>query len=70
MIYNFLFRLMLEIFSVQELLSASEIFITATSKEVMPVTKLNNAPVGGGSVGPVTKEAMSKFRSFFESDLW
>jgi branched-subunit amino acid aminotransferase/4-amino-4-deoxychorismate lyase len=57
-------------FSVQELLSASEIFITATSKEVMPVTKLNNVPVGGGSVGPVTKEVMNKFRSFFESDLW
>ncbi len=57
-------------FSVQELLSASEIFITATSKEVMPVTKLNNVPVGGGSVGPMTQEVMSKFRNFFESDLW
>lgn len=57
-------------FSVQELLSASEIFITATSKEVMPVTKLNNVPVGSGLVGPMTKEVMNKFRSFFESDLW
>ncbi len=45
-------------------------FITATAKDIMPVTKLNNVPVGDGSVGPMTKEAMSKFRSFFESDLW
>lgn len=57
-------------FSVQELLGASEVFITATGKEIMPVTKLNNVPVGDGSVGPMTREAMSKFRSFFESDLW
>ncbi|MEK7517518.1 MAG: aminotransferase class IV [Patescibacteria group bacterium] len=57
-------------FSVQELLGASEVFTTATSKEIMPVTKLNNLPVGDGLVGPITKEVMSKFRSFFESDLW
>lgn len=57
-------------FSVQELLGASEVFITATGKDIMPVTKLNNVPVGGGSVGPMTKEAMSKFRNFLESDLW
>lgn len=57
-------------FSVQELLSASEVFTTATSKEIMPVTRLKNVSVGDGSVGPITKEVMSKFRSFFESDLW
>ncbi len=57
-------------FSVKELLESPEVFITATSKEVMPVTKLNNQLVGDGLVGPVTKEVMSKFRAFFESDLW
>jgi len=57
-------------FSVQELLGASEVFTTATGKMIMPVTKLNNVPVGDGSVGPITKEIMSKFLSFFESDLW
>lgn len=57
-------------FTVKELLESPELFITATSKEVMPVTKLNNQLVGDGSVGPVTKEVMSKFRAFFESDLW
>jgi branched-chain amino acid aminotransferase len=54
-------------FTVQELLTATEVFITATGKEVMPVTKINDAPVGNGMVGDVTKEVMCKFRSFFES---
>jgi branched-chain amino acid aminotransferase len=54
-------------FTVQELLTATEVFITATGKEVMPVTKINDAPVGNGMVGDVTKEVMSKFKSFFES---
>lgn len=57
-------------FSVQELLGASEVFITATGKDIMPVTKMNNVLVGGGSVGQVTKEAMSKFRIYLESDFW
>lgn len=54
-------------FTVQDLLSATEVFITATGKEVMPVTKINDAPVGNGTVGDVTKEVMPKFKKFFES---
>lgn len=57
-------------FSVQELFGASEVFITATGKDVMPVTKLNNTPVMAGSVGPITREVMKKFRNFLESNLW
>jgi len=54
-------------FTVQDLLTASEIFITATGKEIMPVTKIHDAPVGDGTVGDVTKEVMTKFKNFFES---
>lgn len=54
-------------FTVQELLSATEVFITATGKEVMPVTRINEAPVGDGMVGDVTKEIMTKFKNFYES---
>jgi len=57
-------------FSVEDLLGASEVFITATGKEIMPVTKINNVPVGDGSVGRITKEVATEFRNFFESDLW
>lgn len=54
-------------FTVQELLDATEVFITATGKEVMPVTKINDTVVGDGTVGSFTKEVMSKFKNFFES---
>lgn len=54
-------------FTVQELLSATEVFVTATGKEVMPVTKINDELVGDGTVGNVTKEVMVKFKNFFES---
>lgn len=57
-------------FSIQDLLGASEMFITATGKDIMPVTKLNNTPVGDGSVGPIAKDAMNKFHDFLESNLW
>lgn len=54
-------------FTVQELMSASEVFITATGKEVMPVTIINDTPVEDGTVGDVTKEVMTKFRDYFEA---
>ncbi len=54
-------------FTVQDLLSATEVFITATGKEVMPVTIINDSSIGSGAVGDVTKEVMTKFKNFFES---
>lgn len=56
--------------SVEELLNASEIFITATAKEIMPITQLNDVLVGDGCVGPITKEVMARFRDFTNSDCW
>lgn len=54
-------------FSIQEFLSADEVFITATGKEIMPVTKIADNPVGDGKVGEISKEVMAKFKDFFES---
>lgn len=34
---------------------ANELFATSTAGGVMPITKLDGQPVGGGSVGPVTR---------------
>lgn len=53
-------------FTVQELLSASEVFITATGKNIMPVIKINDTTIGGGEVGGVTSEVMAQFQSYFE----
>ncbi len=59
-----------EDFSVDALHSASEIFLTATGKEIMPVTKINGVRVGSGSVGTLTKGVMQQYNSFVHSALW
>jgi branched-chain amino acid aminotransferase len=42
--------------TLEELRSAHEVFLTSTTKGVMPVTKLDGEPLGGGKPGPVTLE--------------
>ncbi len=59
-----------EDFSVAALRSASEVFITATGKEVMPVTKIDGVIVGDGKVGSLTNEVMRQHQSFIDSGLW
>ena len=44
-----------------ELRSAREIFITSATSFVKPLTKLDGAPVGDGSVGPVTRQLFALF---------
>jgi len=43
--------------------TADEIFITNSTVEVLPVTKLDGANVGNGKVGPATRKAMKSYRS-------
>ena len=38
-----------------QLIAADELFITSTAGGVMPVTKVDNTPIGSGSVGSITK---------------
>jgi len=44
-----------------ELFTASEAFLTSSTIEVMPLTRLDNKPVGSGKPGPVTKLIMSSY---------
>lgn len=59
-----------EDFSIEKLRQASEVFITASNKEVMPVVKIDGVSVGNGTPGPITREVMKQFRVFTESNLW
>lgn len=43
------------------LYSASELFTTSTAGGVMPITRLDDEPVGSGSVGPVTRELRERY---------
>lgn len=40
----------------------SEIFITSSSKQVLPIVEIDGSKIGDGTVGPKTKEIMLKFK--------
>ncbi len=50
--------------SVKELLSADEIFITSTTKNIMPVVRIEDQTIGSGKPGPVTNDLMKKFEKY------
>jgi branched-chain amino acid aminotransferase len=45
-----------------ELLTAGEAFFTSSALEIMPLTILDNKPIGKGRPGPVTRQLMSGYR--------
>jgi len=51
-----------EAFTVQEMLNADEVFLTSTTQEVLPLTRINDRPVGRGQPGPVTLRLHDAFR--------
>ena len=56
-------------FTETELASASEAFITSTSNFVMPVTKIDDKPVGNGKVGAITKRLMEIYDSHLDNEV-
>jgi len=50
-------------FPPRELLDADECFITNSTMEVMPVTRIDNQPVGSGRPGPITATLMAAYRN-------
>jgi branched-chain amino acid aminotransferase len=45
-----------------ELLTAREAFLTNSILEIMPLTRLDNKPIGSGKPGPVTQQLMSSYK--------
>ncbi len=50
-----------------ELTAADEIFLSNTTAEILPVTKLDAAPVGAGGPGPITRALQDAFRAGIRS---
>jgi branched-chain amino acid aminotransferase len=46
-----------------DLYTADEMFLTGTAAEIIAVTKLDGRVIGGGTVGPVTKQLSKRFRA-------
>jgi branched-subunit amino acid aminotransferase/4-amino-4-deoxychorismate lyase len=51
-------------FSVEELLSADEVFLTSTSIEVVPVLRTDRHPINEATVGPVTRLLGEAYRTY------
>lgn len=50
--------------SKQELLSADEIWVTSSTREILPVIELNGKPVGDGKIGPVWYNVSKCFQEY------
>lgn len=48
-------------FTIEELLSADEAFITGTTVEVTPVIRVDGRPIGRGEAGPLTRRLQQLF---------
>jgi D-alanine transaminase len=51
-------------FAKAELLAADEIWITSSTKEIMPVVKLDNKTVGNGQPGPIARKLFGVFQDY------
>jgi len=50
--------------SEEELLKADEVWITSSTWEIVPVTQLNNMPVGTGEAGPLWQSVNQLYQEF------
>jgi branched-chain amino acid aminotransferase len=46
-----------------DLTGADEAFLTSTTRELLPITRVDGSPVGNGRPGPVTRRLLQAFRS-------
>jgi branched-chain amino acid aminotransferase len=48
----------------EDLIGADEVFMTSTTREVVPVTRVDETAIGGGRPGSLTRRAMEAFRAY------
>ena len=53
--------------SEKEFLNANEIWLTSSTKEVLPVTKINEQPVGNGKPGSIWLDMYTKYQDYKDS---
>jgi len=53
----------------EELLNADELFITSTTKRVMPITQVGDQEIGNGIPGVITKEVRELFEGYVNKQL-
>ncbi|MBN2461979.1 MAG: aminotransferase class IV [Dehalococcoidia bacterium] len=56
--------------ALDELLKADEAFLTSSTLEIMPLTRLDEKPIGSGTPGPITRRLMSSYRELVAREPW
>ncbi|MCO6358595.1 aminotransferase class IV [Roseivirga pacifica] len=60
------FEVVVREFSLVELLNAEEVFITSTTKKVVPIVKVGDTLIGSGKPGMKTLKILSLFEAYIE----
>jgi len=60
------FKTIIRSITYQELIKADEVFITSTTREIMPVIKIDHYKIDNGKVGAKTKFLMEKWQEFIQ----
>lgn len=55
--------------TLKELFEADEVLLTGATRQVMPITQIENKMVADGKVGPYSKQLMKAFREHLEAYL-
>ena len=60
------FKTIIKPITYKELIKADEVFITSTTREIMPVVKIDHYKIGNSRVGAKTKFLMEKWQEFIQ----
>ena len=56
-------------FSIKELKSCSEAFLSSTTVGIIPVISVDKSKIGNGNVGPITKKLMDYYKIFLNDQI-
>ncbi|WP_335338792.1 D-amino-acid transaminase [Lentibacillus amyloliquefaciens] len=56
-------------YTVDELLSADEVFISATKQDIIPILKVDDQMIGDGKPGKITHKILKSFRSLYQKEI-
>ena len=54
------------LFHVDEIRNVQEMFLTSTTREIVPIRNVDGSPVGSGKPGPVTLKLLHAYRDAIE----
>ncbi|HLS07869.1 D-amino-acid transaminase [Lentibacillus sp.] len=56
-------------YTVNDLLNADEVFISATKLDIIPILRVDDQTIGDGKPGKITKQVLQSFRSLYQKSV-